>query len=32
MQQYGDFFPEHPQNLDELIDSLARARPRPRSG
>jgi uncharacterized protein with von Willebrand factor type A (vWA) domain len=24
MQQYGDFFPEAPQNLDELIDSLAR--------
>ena len=24
MQQYGDFFPESPQNLDELIDSLAR--------
>jgi uncharacterized protein with von Willebrand factor type A (vWA) domain len=24
MQQYGDFFPEQPQNLDELIDSLAR--------
>ncbi|MDT4939902.1 MAG: hypothetical protein QOG80_3573 [Pseudonocardiales bacterium] len=24
MQQYGDFFPENPQNLDELIDSLAR--------
>ena len=23
-QQYGDFFPEQPQNLDELIDSLAR--------
>ncbi|HZZ97188.1 MAG TPA: VWA domain-containing protein [Jatrophihabitantaceae bacterium] len=24
MQNYGDFFPESPQNLDELIDSLAR--------
>jgi uncharacterized protein with von Willebrand factor type A (vWA) domain len=24
MEQYGDFFPESPQNLDELIDSLAR--------
>jgi uncharacterized protein with von Willebrand factor type A (vWA) domain len=24
MQQYGDFFPEQPQNLEELIDSLAR--------
>jgi uncharacterized protein with von Willebrand factor type A (vWA) domain len=24
MQQYGDFFPENPRNLDELIDSLAR--------
>ncbi len=24
MQQYGDFFPENPQNLDELIDTLAR--------
>jgi uncharacterized protein with von Willebrand factor type A (vWA) domain len=24
MQQYGDFFPEQPQNLNELIDSLAR--------
>ena len=24
MQQYGDFFPENPQNLDELIDALAR--------
>ncbi|MBV9594412.1 MAG: VWA domain-containing protein [Actinobacteria bacterium] len=24
MQQYGDFFPEQPSNLDELIDSLAR--------
>ncbi|HZC71959.1 MAG TPA: VWA domain-containing protein [Jatrophihabitans sp.] len=24
MQQYGDFFPENPANLDELIDSLAR--------
>jgi uncharacterized protein with von Willebrand factor type A (vWA) domain len=24
MQQYGDFFPESPRNLDELIDSLAR--------
>ena len=24
MQQYGDFFPENPANLAELIDSLAR--------
>ncbi|HKC28958.1 MAG TPA: VWA domain-containing protein, partial [Jatrophihabitans sp.] len=24
MQQYGDFFPENPANLEELIDSLAR--------
>lgn len=24
MQQYGDFFPEHPQNIDELLESLAR--------
>ncbi|HEU5265541.1 MAG TPA: VWA domain-containing protein [Jatrophihabitans sp.] len=24
MQQYGDFFPEGPKNLDELIDALAR--------
>jgi uncharacterized protein with von Willebrand factor type A (vWA) domain len=24
MQQYGDFFPEQPKDLDELIDSLAR--------
>jgi uncharacterized protein with von Willebrand factor type A (vWA) domain len=24
MRRYGDFFPENPQNLDELIDSLAR--------
>jgi uncharacterized protein with von Willebrand factor type A (vWA) domain len=24
MQQYGDFFPENPSNLAELIDSLAR--------
>jgi uncharacterized protein with von Willebrand factor type A (vWA) domain len=24
MQQYGDFFPDQPQNLDELVDSLAR--------
>jgi uncharacterized protein with von Willebrand factor type A (vWA) domain len=24
MRQYGDFFPENPQNLAELIDSLAR--------
>ncbi|HEY3632141.1 MAG TPA: hypothetical protein VGL21_14620 [Jatrophihabitantaceae bacterium] len=24
MQQYGEFFPENPQNLSELIDSLAR--------
>ncbi|SHH41874.1 Uncharacterized protein, contains von Willebrand factor type A (vWA) domain [Jatrophihabitans endophyticus] len=24
MAQYGDFFPEQPQNLDELVDQLAR--------
>ena len=24
MEQYGEFFPESPQNLEELIDSLAR--------
>ena len=24
MEQYGDFFPENPQSLDELIDNLAR--------
>ena len=24
MDNYGDFFPDNPQNLDELIDSLAR--------
>jgi len=24
MQSYGDFFPENPQNLDELVDALAR--------
>jgi uncharacterized protein with von Willebrand factor type A (vWA) domain len=24
MQRYGDFFPENPANLDELIDTLAR--------
>src|SRR3954453_9205885 len=24
MQQYGDFFPDNPQTLDELVDSLAR--------
>ena len=24
MRQYGEFFPESPQNLDELIDSLVR--------
>src|SRR3954452_10014684 len=24
MESYGDFFPDHPQNLDELVDSLAR--------
>jgi len=23
MQQFGDFFPENPQNVDELLDSLA---------
>ncbi|MGH7855729.1 MAG: VWA domain-containing protein, partial [Candidatus Binatia bacterium] len=24
MQKYGDFFPENPQNLEELLESLAR--------
>src|SRR3954471_18826630 len=24
MQDYGDFFPDNPQNLEELVDSLAR--------
>ena len=24
MRQYGDFFPEDPENLDELVDSLVR--------
>jgi uncharacterized protein with von Willebrand factor type A (vWA) domain len=24
MEQYGDFFPDNPQNLEELVDSLAR--------
>jgi uncharacterized protein with von Willebrand factor type A (vWA) domain len=24
MQRYGDFFPENPQSLDELLDALAR--------
>lgn len=24
MQKYGDFFPDNPQNLEELVDSLAR--------
>jgi uncharacterized protein with von Willebrand factor type A (vWA) domain len=24
MEEYGDFFPENPQNLEELVDSLAR--------
>src|SRR4051812_15143588 len=24
MREYGDFFPENPQNLEELVDSLAR--------
>jgi uncharacterized protein with von Willebrand factor type A (vWA) domain len=24
MQRYGDFFPENPRNLEELVDSLAR--------
>jgi uncharacterized protein with von Willebrand factor type A (vWA) domain len=24
MQRHGEFFPEHPQNVDELIDALAR--------
>ncbi|MFF1634203.1 VWA domain-containing protein [Leifsonia sp. NPDC058248] len=23
MQKHGDYFPEHPQNIDELIDTLA---------
>jgi uncharacterized protein with von Willebrand factor type A (vWA) domain len=24
MQEYGEFFPDHPSNLEELVDSLAR--------
>ncbi|MGQ0632205.1 MAG: hypothetical protein ACT4P1_14380 [Sporichthyaceae bacterium] len=24
MSRFGDFFPDHPQNLEELVDSLAR--------
>ncbi len=24
MERHGDFFPEHPENVDELIDALAR--------
>jgi uncharacterized protein with von Willebrand factor type A (vWA) domain len=24
IQEYGDFFPDHPRNLEELVDSLAR--------
>lgn len=24
MEQYGDFFPDNPENLDELVDELAR--------
>jgi uncharacterized protein with von Willebrand factor type A (vWA) domain len=24
MEQFGDFFPEHPQNLDELLEQIAR--------
>ena len=29
MDRHGDFFPEDPQNVDELIDALARRRRRP---
>ena len=30
MAKHGDFFPENPQNLDELLDAMAaRARPPP---
>ncbi len=32
MEQYGDFFPDNPQTLDELVDSLAAGAPPPRSG
>ena len=28
MDKHGDFFPENPQNVDELIDALAAARGR----
>ena len=31
MDKHGDFFPENPQNIDELLDALAQPRPR-RSG
>ena len=32
MARHGDYFPENPQNLDELLDAMARPAPRPRSG
>ena len=25
MERYGDFFPDNPQNLDELLESMARS-------
>ena len=28
MDKHGDFFPENPQNIDELLDSLAQRRRR----
>jgi uncharacterized protein with von Willebrand factor type A (vWA) domain len=31
MDKHGDFFPENPQNIDELLDALAQRPPR-RSG
>ena len=31
MAEYGDLFPDQPENLEELVDSLARRMP-PRSG
>ena len=29
MDKHGEFFPEKPENVDELIDALARRRPPP---
>ena len=29
MAQYGDMFPDSPQNLEELVDSLVRRMRRP---